>query len=330
MQAARLRTERGACRGVVHHQNAGYLDCLGAVLAETGAQEEAVQALQKAVALQPDQGFAKYMCASVMHCSRHLYIKSCVQAIVTSDLFRTSGAYPLASGNRLIAPDVRVSVMHRYLGQLLKDEEAIAALRQGITVLQTAIDTEARPSNHCRCFSILSVHALGSCVQHQHLSQHARCASVPEEKSPAAVPGGCQCWRAQDHREGAEPELRAQLCSALCCLAESLLGAEGELAGGVGADCERLLLRAAQADAGSPEPMQVAFPASPTHRLAGLLGFIQMGGQMVIACLPVHLLYFTGVIVEPASPVRIGGACTRMHIQALQAASPSSWLLVRQ
>jgi tetratricopeptide (TPR) repeat protein len=48
-------------------QNADYLDCLGAVLAETGAQEEAVQALQRAVQLQPDRGFAKYMCAGGPH-----------------------------------------------------------------------------------------------------------------------------------------------------------------------------------------------------------------------------------------------------------------------
>ena len=40
-----------------------YLDCLGAVLAETGQPDEAIQALQKAVQLQPDRGFAKYMCA---------------------------------------------------------------------------------------------------------------------------------------------------------------------------------------------------------------------------------------------------------------------------
>jgi hypothetical protein len=63
----------------------------------------------------------------------------------------------------------------------------------------------------------------------------------------------------QDHEEGEEGELRAQLASALCCLAEALLGHAAEAGdAAVAQECERLLLRAAQAQPGSPEPMQVA------------------------------------------------------------------------
>lgn len=42
-------------------QNVEYLDALGAVHAEVGQQEQAVRALQRAVQLEPDRGFTKYM-----------------------------------------------------------------------------------------------------------------------------------------------------------------------------------------------------------------------------------------------------------------------------
>ena len=45
-------------------QNVEYLDALGSVLAEVGEQEEAITVLQKAVELQPERGYSKYMCAS--------------------------------------------------------------------------------------------------------------------------------------------------------------------------------------------------------------------------------------------------------------------------
>lgn len=63
------------------------------------------------------------------------------------------------------------------------------------------------------------------------------------------------CW--QDYEDGDEAELGAQLCSALCCLAEAKLGDEDAEVADVGEECERLLLRAADADPSSPEPMQV-------------------------------------------------------------------------
>ena len=62
----------------------------------------------------------------------------------------------------------------------------------------------------------------------------------------------------QDFDEGEEDaeELHARLSSALCCVAETLMGQAGEVSE-VAEECEALLLRAAEADASSPEPMQV-------------------------------------------------------------------------
>ena len=50
-------------------------------------------------------------------------------------------------------------------------------------------------------------------------------------------------------------ELRAQLASGLCSLAEMHMASDGEVAE-VGAVCESLLSRARQADGHSPEPLQ--------------------------------------------------------------------------
>ena len=141
----------------MHYQNVDYLDCLGAVLAETGAQEEAVQTLQKAVALQPDRGFAKYMCAHAPSCTpAPLFspLASCKQATMARDPPHKWTAPLWVHDRPLSFPNQRQwegMSMHRYLGQLLEDEEALAALRQGITVLQTAIDAQARFQTHCCC-----------------------------------------------------------------------------------------------------------------------------------------------------------------------------------
>ncbi|KAK9915673.1 hypothetical protein WJX75_002503 [Coccomyxa subellipsoidea] len=131
-------------------QDVEYLDALGSVLAEVGQQDEAIKVLRRAVELQPDRGFSKYM----------------------------------------------------YVGQLLDGEEALAALQKGVSVLQATIDS-------------------------------------------------------QDFDEGEEDaeELHARLSSALCCVAETLMGQAGEVSE-VAEECEALLLRAAEADASSPEPMQ--------------------------------------------------------------------------
>lgn len=42
-------------------QNVEYLDALGAVHAEVGQQKEAIKVLQRAVQLEPERGFTKYM-----------------------------------------------------------------------------------------------------------------------------------------------------------------------------------------------------------------------------------------------------------------------------
>jgi predicted Zn-dependent protease len=42
-------------------QNVEYVDALGSILAETGHEKEAVEVLQRAVQLEPDVGFSKYM-----------------------------------------------------------------------------------------------------------------------------------------------------------------------------------------------------------------------------------------------------------------------------
>lgn len=60
----------------------------------------------------------------------------------------------------------------------------------------------------------------------------------------------------QDAGEEEAAELQEQLCRALCCLAEAQMGMAGDVQE-VAEDCEALLLRAAQADPCSPEPMQV-------------------------------------------------------------------------
>lgn len=43
-------------------QNVVVVDALGALLAEVGPHEEAIEALNRAVELSPDSGFEKYMC----------------------------------------------------------------------------------------------------------------------------------------------------------------------------------------------------------------------------------------------------------------------------
>lgn len=59
----------------------------------------------------------------------------------------------------------------------------------------------------------------------------------------------------QDLDEEDVEELQPRLCAALCCLAETHMGQAGDVLE-VAEECEALLLRAAQADASSPEPMQ--------------------------------------------------------------------------
>ncbi len=55
-------------------QNVEYLDALGSVLAEIGEQGEAITVLQKAVELQPERGYSKYMCASDITGVSHVII----------------------------------------------------------------------------------------------------------------------------------------------------------------------------------------------------------------------------------------------------------------
>jgi hypothetical protein len=66
-------------------------------------------------------------------------------------------------------------VRRRYLGQLLEAEEAVAALRQGIAVLQTAIDAQARSEaaafRRTPCTTV-DAHA-GSCCMHTFAGQLA-------------------------------------------------------------------------------------------------------------------------------------------------------------
>ncbi len=66
-------------------------------------------------------------------------------------------------------------------------------------------------------------------------------------------------WVTQEMNEGEEDEeeLQARLSSALCTLAETHMGQANEVSD-VAEECEALLLRAAQADPTSPEPMQVS------------------------------------------------------------------------
>ncbi|BDA44049.1 probable assembly chaperone of rpl4 [Coccomyxa sp. Obi] len=106
---------------------------------------------------------------------------------------------------------------YMYLGQLLEGEEALAALQKGVLMLQSTIDSQAR----------------------------ARPAN-----------DGTSLWAKQDLDEEDVEELQPRLCAALCCLAETHMGQAEEVLD-VAEECEALLLRAARADASSPEPMQV-------------------------------------------------------------------------
>ncbi|EIE25825.1 TPR-like protein [Coccomyxa subellipsoidea C-169] len=57
----RLLPLRQPLKGLARSQNVEYLDALGSVLAETGQQEDAITVLRRAVELQPEKGFSKYM-----------------------------------------------------------------------------------------------------------------------------------------------------------------------------------------------------------------------------------------------------------------------------
>ena len=54
-------------------QNVVVVDAFGALLAEVGPQEEAVEVLKRAVELAPDSGFEKYMCgaSALAPCGKH-------------------------------------------------------------------------------------------------------------------------------------------------------------------------------------------------------------------------------------------------------------------
>lgn len=82
---------------------------------------------------------------------------------------------------------------------------------------------------------------------------------------------GCRCCCQQAFSEDEDEEdLKERLCSAMCCLAETRMGDAGEVSA-VAEECEALLLRAAQVDATSPEPMQVNPPCHglpSTHQMA--------------------------------------------------------------
>ena len=72
-------------------QNVEYLDALGAVHAEVGQQEEAVKVLQRAVQLEPDRGFAKYMWALLslspqVYDAEHLYIGGVTSAALANTM----------------------------------------------------------------------------------------------------------------------------------------------------------------------------------------------------------------------------------------------------
>ena len=108
-------------------QRSEYLDCLGAVLAETGEQDEAVKVLQKAASLQPDRGFAKYMYAT--------RLLACSAAHQGTRNYHPLMVYAIGKSH---APG-----LGRYLGQLLEAEQAHAAMQKGIDVLQSAIDKKA-------------------------------------------------------------------------------------------------------------------------------------------------------------------------------------------
>ncbi len=57
----KLLSLRQPLKGLARSQNVEYLDALGSVLAEMGQQEDAITVLRRAVNLQPERGFSKYM-----------------------------------------------------------------------------------------------------------------------------------------------------------------------------------------------------------------------------------------------------------------------------
>jgi hypothetical protein len=140
------------------------------------------------------------------------------------------------------------------LGQLLQGEDAIASLQKGIEVLQSALDSKVIPHfiktwHH----GTICVRPVASTYRRMHMT----------------------VCNSQEYDEGEEEdELKSRLCSALCCLAETRMGEAGEVSE-VAHDCEALLLRAANADGTSPEPMQV----SPLVRLTD-------AGRLVVCAVP--------------------------------------------
>ena len=98
------------------------MDALGALLAEVGPEEEAVQVLQRAVELSPDRGHEKFMCGATS-----------VHGLILP---------PCRDSRRIV--DLEASFLHRYLGQLLDGDEGLQHLQRGVHILQAEVEVPPR------------------------------------------------------------------------------------------------------------------------------------------------------------------------------------------
>ena len=222
-------------------ESAELADALGALLAEAGPQADAKPVLMRAVQLAPDVGHEKYMCV----CSRlqSLLLVGWMHAVADASIQQTSPVrascqHACVTHSMWLASQApeTTGTGDRYLGQLTDGDEAVGYLSKGVALLRRAVEQVPLPS-------IKATHRLPEWQQSP--GPHCILCCASGARARMQEPGG-------EGRAGK----RSELASACCALAEKLMEGAPDVAA-VQDAVEETLAQAREADAGSPEPLQV-------------------------------------------------------------------------
>lgn len=124
---------------------------------------------------------------------------------------------------------------YMYLGQLLEGEDALAMTRCGVELLQGELDLKVKSAS---------------------MPDQAQQLSDPNRQRRSKQVDESMGENEEDEEESpGVPELQAQLCAALCSLAEQIMGQSDDVEG-VASEVEGLLGRAQGICSASPEPGQ--------------------------------------------------------------------------